>query len=104
MAINLNPGADATLVSVAYRAAMANTPADYSDTLERAADSYTKTMEASSEMWGKVAKVGAISKKTAAATPAIRVLPPDLTFIIDCPIIAQPPIPPKKPVTVLAKP
>jgi len=59
MAINLNPGADATLVSVAYRAAMANTPADYSDTLERAADSYEKTMEASSEMWGNVAKIGA---------------------------------------------
>jgi hypothetical protein len=59
MASKLNPGADATLVGVAYRAAMANTPADYSDTLERAADSYTKTMEASSEMWGNIAKVGA---------------------------------------------
>ena len=59
MASKLNPGADATLVNVAYRAAMADTPADYSDTLERAAESYTKTMEASSEMWGKVAKVGA---------------------------------------------
>ena len=45
MAINLNPGADATLVGAAYRAAMADTPGDYSDTLEGAADSYTKTME-----------------------------------------------------------
>ena len=59
MAINLNPGADATLVGVAYRAAMANAPADYSKTLERAADSYTKTMEASSEMWGNFATLGA---------------------------------------------
>ena len=37
MASKLNPGADLTLVNVAYRAAMANTPKDYSDTLERAA-------------------------------------------------------------------
>ena len=59
MASKLNPGADATLVSVAYRAAMADAPKDYSDTLERAADSYAKTMEASSEMWSKIAKVGA---------------------------------------------
>jgi len=59
MATNLNPGADATLVGVAYRAAMADTPGDYSDTLEKAAESYGKTMEASSEMWGNVAKIGA---------------------------------------------
>jgi len=59
MATNLNPGADATLVSAAYRAAVADTPGDYSRTLERAADSYEKTMEASSDMWGKVAQVGA---------------------------------------------
>ncbi len=59
MASKLNPGADATLVNVAYRAAMADTPADYSDTLEKAAESYSKTMEASSEMWGNIAKVGA---------------------------------------------
>ena len=59
MATKLNPGADATLVNVAYRAAMANTPSDYSNTLERAADSYSETMKASAEMWGNVAKVGA---------------------------------------------
>ena len=59
MATNLNPGADTTLVNVAYRAAMANTPSDYSGTLERAADSYSKTMQASAKMWGDVAKVGA---------------------------------------------
>ena len=59
MASKLNPGADATLVSVAYRAAMADTPADYSKTFERMADSYEKTMEASSNMWGNIAKLGA---------------------------------------------
>lgn len=36
-----------------------------------------------------------IKRNRAAATPAILVRPPDFTFIIDCPIIAQPPIPPK---------
>ena len=45
-----------------------------------------------------------LNKNNAATIPAIRVLPPDLTLIIDCPIIAHPPMPPKKPVTVLAKP
>lgn len=59
MASKLNPGADTTLVNVAYRAAMADTPADYSKTFERMADSYEKTMEASSDMWGDIAKVGA---------------------------------------------
>jgi len=59
MASKLNPGADATLVNVAYRAAMANTPGDYSDTLEKAAESYGKTMEASAKMWKDVATVGA---------------------------------------------
>lgn len=59
MASKLNPGADATLVNAAYRAAMANTPSDYGDTLERAAASYSRTMQASSKMWGNVAKVGA---------------------------------------------
>lgn len=59
MASKLNPGADSTLVNVAYRAAMADTPADYSKTFENMADSYEKTMQASSDMWGNVAKVGA---------------------------------------------
>ena len=43
-------------------------------------------------------------RKTAADMPAIRVRPPDFTFIIDCPIIAQPPMPPKNPVTTFAVP
>jgi len=59
MAANANPGADATLVNVAYHAAMANTPEDYSKDFERAAESYGRTMKASSEMWGNVAKIGA---------------------------------------------
>ena len=59
MAIDLNPNADSTLVNVAYRAAMANTPADYSGTFEKAAASYEKTMEAQGKMWGNIAKLGA---------------------------------------------
>ena len=59
MATNANPGADATLVNVAYQAAMANTPADYSGQFERAAESYGRTMEASGEMWSNIAKIGA---------------------------------------------
>jgi len=58
MAINLNPGADATLVGVAYRAAMADTPGDYSDTFEKAAESYGKTMEAQTKMWGNIGSLG----------------------------------------------
>ena len=91
MASKLNPGADATLVGVAYRAAMANTPADYSDTLERAADSYAKTMEASSEMWSKIAKVGAklggemvknANERAAMAAKANTLNPEDAEFLI----------------------
>ena len=44
--INLNPGADGVLVNAAYQAAMSNTPADYSTTLERVAEGYDKTMQA----------------------------------------------------------
>ena len=45
-----------------------------------------------------------LSRNSAAATPATRVRPPDFTLIIDWPIIAQPPMPPKKPVSTLAQP
>ena len=54
----LNPGADATLVSAAYRAAAGNVPGDYSKALESATRGYEKTMEARSEMWGNIAKLG----------------------------------------------
>jgi len=59
MAINLNPGADATLVNAAYRAASGTAPKDYSRTLERAADSYEKTMQAQTKTLGSIAALGA---------------------------------------------
>ena len=40
----------------------------------------------------------------AATIPESRPLPPPLMLIIDCPIMAQPPIPPKSPVITLALP
>ena len=58
MAINLNPGADATLVNAAYKAAVSTAPGDYSRTLERAADSYEKTMQAQSKTLGSIAALG----------------------------------------------
>ena len=92
MAINLNPGADATLVGAAYRAAMANAPKDYSGTLERAADSYEKTMEASGEMWNNVAKIGAklggemvknANERAAYAAKTNALNPEDAKFLMD---------------------
>ena len=58
MASKLNPGADATLVNAAYRAATANTPKDYSGALESVARGYEKTMQSSAEMWKDIATVG----------------------------------------------
>ena len=55
--INLNPGADATLVVAATRAGLAKTPADYSKTFENVAKSYEKTMEAQSQMWKDIGNV-----------------------------------------------
>ena len=40
----------------------------------------------------------------AAVAPDKRPRPPELILIIDCPIIAQPPIPPKRPFKILAPP
>ena len=61
MSTNLNPGADANLINAAYKAAVSSAPADYSKTFERVADSYAKTMQASSEMWKNIGTVtGAI--------------------------------------------
>ena len=57
MAINLNPGADATLVTAATRAGLATAPADYSKTFESVVRSYEKTMEAQAEMWKDIGKV-----------------------------------------------
>ena len=58
--INLNPGADATLVTAATRAGMGNIPGDYSKIFERAAKSYGETMEAQSQMWSDVGKIAGI--------------------------------------------
>ena len=44
------------------------------------------------------------NKKTAALMPDSRPRPPELTLIMLWPSIAQPPMPPKSPVTVLATP
>ena len=63
---NLNPGADATLVTAATRAAMANVPHDLSGTFEKMAESYADSMSVVGEAWGQVAKIGgeALSKAT----------------------------------------
>ena len=45
-----------------------------------------------------------INKDSAATIPDKRPRPPELTLIIDCPIIAHPPIPPNKPFRKLALP
>jgi len=55
MAINLNPGADASIVTAATRAGLANVPDDYSADFQNAASSYAKTMQATSNMWKKIA-------------------------------------------------
>ena len=46
MAKKITSGADATLVSAAYRAGMATAPAAYSGTFEKVARGYEKTMQA----------------------------------------------------------
>jgi|TARA_R110000822_G_scaffold124635_4_gene259086 hypothetical protein len=57
----LNQGADAALVTAATRAGLASAPPDYSRTFEHVADGYRKTMEANSDMWGKITTVAANS-------------------------------------------
>lgn len=80
MAINLWNTADSSLVSVAYRAGMANVPADHSRALEQAANSYSKMMDKQGEMWSNIATVGiAIG---AAVFKDIKTVPPEGTDII----------------------
>ena len=45
-----------------------------------------------------------IKRQTAAVIPDARPRPPEFTLINDCPIIAQPPMPPNRPQTILAAP
>jgi hypothetical protein len=63
MAIDLNPGADTSLVNMAYYSASANAPKDYSKFYKDEADAkiaaYEKTMEASTKMWKDIATEGA---------------------------------------------
>jgi hypothetical protein len=63
MAIDLNPGADTSLVNMAYYSASANAPKDYSkfykDEADAKAAAYEKTMEASSKMWKEIITAGA---------------------------------------------
>jgi hypothetical protein len=63
MVIDLNPGADTSLVNMAYYSASANAPKDYSEFYKDEADAkiaaYEKTMEASTKMWKDIATAGA---------------------------------------------
>lgn len=63
MAINLNPGADATLVGVAARAAESAAPKDYFKQFANVAENYQQTMMASADMWGKIITAGAMYAK-----------------------------------------
>lgn len=56
MAVNLNPGADQTLVAAATKAAMANVPKDLSGTFESMASEYGKTMRVVGESFASAAK------------------------------------------------
>ncbi|MNP26025.1 hypothetical protein D3C76_1188580 [compost metagenome] len=49
-------------------------------------------------------KIIMISSSTPALNVDRRVRPPDFTLIIDCPIMAQPAIPPMRPLAMLAIP
>ena len=53
---NLNPGADATLVAAATRAAMANVPKDLSGTFEAMSKSYDDTMKTIGQVYSDAAK------------------------------------------------
>ena len=56
MAVNLNPGADATLVQAATNAAMANVPKDLSQMFQAQTENYRKTMESVGESYGNIIK------------------------------------------------
>ena len=66
---NLNPGADATLVAAATRAAMANVPKDLSGTFQAMSASYEKTMSTIGASFKQAAfnigKIGGQAIKTA---------------------------------------
>ena len=59
MATNLNPGADATIASAAYRAGMAGAPVDLRETFKEMGEAYAGGIEKMGEGLAKVAEVGA---------------------------------------------
>ena len=62
MAINLNPGADSTLVQAAYAAAMANVPKDLSPIYKQMGDSYQLAMQSFGESFaGAMEKIGEVA-------------------------------------------
>jgi hypothetical protein len=63
MAIKLNQGADAALVTSATRAGLAATPGDYGKTFQSAADSYQKTMDATRKLWEDVGMIAGVIGK-----------------------------------------
>lgn len=77
MAINLNPGADASLVTSATRAGLADAPPDYSKQFESVAKNYDNTMKAQAEMWGNIAM--ATAKTIKHVNDDINTRPPDGT-------------------------
>ena len=54
MAINLNPGADKSIVAAATRSGMTSGPGDYSKQFASVAQSYAETMESNSKLWKQV--------------------------------------------------
>ena len=61
--MSLNPGADATLVAAATKAAMANVPKDLSGTFEALASNYATTMQSVADSYKEVAKnVGSLGR------------------------------------------
>ena len=63
MAIKLNQGADAALVTAATRAGLAATPQDYGDALDSAAESYQKSIEASNQIWKDIGTIAGVIGK-----------------------------------------
>lgn len=72
MAINLNPGADSTLVSAATKAGLASAPPSYAATFESVSANYHNTMMASAKMWGDIASAAVSMRGTYLANEKVR--------------------------------
>ena len=86
----------------AKKAVVSSDPAFIEHVL-RDATNYHKS-EIQIERMGEFQGQGLLSSTSDAAIPEIRSLPPDVTLIIDWPIIAQPPIDPRAPAKTFAMP